>query len=223
MAEVDIIITVYNGERFITQCLQSILDQNFEQLNLIIINDGSQDNSTSLIKNFDCRDLRVQIYNQDNQGLAAALNQALGLVSSDFVSFIDQDDIWEADKIQKQVEYLDNHKEIDATFTLIQEFTDVSAIKTKARPEIMPGLCKTTFLGRRAAVEKVGKFDESLPTGDFIDWMLRFNIAGLKYHIIPETLAYRRVHNENLSLKNDKEGYLKLIYHHLKRRKLDKR
>ena len=223
MSKVDIIVTVYNGENFIVQCFNSILNQNSDDLNIILVNDGSLDDSLSLINNFDFGILNTQILNQQNEGVASALNRALELVRSDFVAFIDPDDIWEVGKIQKQVEYLKSHEEIDATFTLIQEFTDTSAIRAKARTKPMPGLCKTTFLGRKTAVEQVGKFDVSLPTGDFIDWMLRFNMAGFNYHIIPEVLAYRRVHNENLSLKNDKEDYLKLIHHHLKRRRLDKK
>ena len=96
---VSIIVPVYNTEKFVDKCLNSISNQIYKNLEIIIVNDGSTDNSLSICEKHKNIDSRILILNQKNQGLSAARNTALKIASGEFISFIDSDDFIEPDFI----------------------------------------------------------------------------------------------------------------------------
>ena len=96
---VSIIVPVYNTEKFVDKCLNSISNQIYKNLEIIIVNDGSTDNSFSICEKHKNIDSRIKILNQKNQGLSAARNAALKIASGEFISFIDSDDFIEPDFI----------------------------------------------------------------------------------------------------------------------------
>ena len=89
---ISIIVPVYNASYTIEKCIESILNQSYKDFELLLINDGSKDNSYELMKNLTKTDSRVIIINQDNQGVSAARNRGLDEAKGDFVLFIDSDD-----------------------------------------------------------------------------------------------------------------------------------
>jgi glycosyltransferase involved in cell wall biosynthesis len=101
---VSVVMPVYNGERYVKNAIDSILSQSFTELELIIINDGSTDSTTSLLK--DVSDPRVRLFQQPNCGLAATLNRGIGLARGVYIARQDHDDISLRDRISKQVSFM---------------------------------------------------------------------------------------------------------------------
>ena len=101
MPEISVIIPVYNVEKYLPKCLDSVLAQTFNDIEVICINDGSTDNSATILQNYALRDRRLKIINQDNQGVSAARNAGLKIVQSDYVMFVDSDDYIADDMAEK--------------------------------------------------------------------------------------------------------------------------
>ena len=92
MVRISIIVPVYNGEKHLSECIQSILDQSFTDIEVIVINDGSTDGSLSLIKRYAQNDSRIVVINQKNKGVSAARNAGLSKARGDYIMFVDADD-----------------------------------------------------------------------------------------------------------------------------------
>ena len=107
MPSISILLPVYNGLPFLIDAINSIVHQSFKEFELIIINDGSTDNSEKAIKNLD--DARIKYVKQKNQGLAATLNNGIKLSQSKFIARLDQDDLMLQSRLAKQVEYIELH------------------------------------------------------------------------------------------------------------------
>lgn len=90
--KVSVIIPIYNGEKYFTECIQSILDQSFTNIEVIVINDGSTDGSLSLIERYAQNDSRIGVINQKNKGVSAARNAGLSKAKGDYIMFVDADD-----------------------------------------------------------------------------------------------------------------------------------
>ena len=219
MTKVDVIIPVYNYEKFIGDAIDSILQQTVKEVNVIVVNDGSTDNTVQCVRKIQAMDSRVLLLEQENRGISAALNTGLEYSKAPFIAFLDADDLWEKTKLEIQLDFLENNNDIMFCFTQIKEFESfeptVNNPKFNARKEPINGLTKLTFLGKREIFEKYGNFKAGKKIGDFIQWFSPLINDGCKYKVIPEVLAYRRVHDNNLTRKIDKKDYLKLIKAHM--------
>jgi glycosyltransferase involved in cell wall biosynthesis len=105
--KVSVLLPVYNAGPFLRQAIDSILNQSFADFELIIIDDGSTDNSGETIATY--TDQRIKAFHQENQGLMATLNRGLGLTQGEYIARMDQDDISFPERFQKQVAFLDTH------------------------------------------------------------------------------------------------------------------
>lgn len=92
--KISVIIPVYNGKKYIKTSIESVLDQPYKDIEVIVINDGSQDESLQIAENIANKDKRVRIINQENQGVAVARNLGIYKAKGEFIAFLDQDDIW---------------------------------------------------------------------------------------------------------------------------------
>jgi glycosyltransferase involved in cell wall biosynthesis len=100
MVAVSIIIPVYNSEKYLKECIESLLIQTLTNCEFIFVNDGSQDNSQSLLESYQKNDTRIVLFQQENQGVSAARNKGLSLAKGEFVGFVDADDYVELDFFQ---------------------------------------------------------------------------------------------------------------------------
>ena len=92
MPKISVIIPCYNVEDFVEECLDSVINQTFEDMEIICINDGSTDNTLSILESYAKRDNRIKILNQNNQGLSASRNRALEMAKGEYIFFLDSDD-----------------------------------------------------------------------------------------------------------------------------------
>ena len=104
---VSIIIPVYNSEMYIKKCLNSVVSQTYKKLEIILVDDGSTDNSSQICDNYADNDNRIKVIHQSNGGQASARNNAIKFANGDYILYVDSDDILTVD----HVEYLVNLKE----------------------------------------------------------------------------------------------------------------
>lgn len=121
---VSVILPVYNGEKYLREALESMLHQTYKNLEIIIINDGSKDRTSSIVHEYMQQDQRVLMVSRENRGLVASLNEGIRLAKGEYIARMDADDIAHLDRFEKQVDYLNRHKEIyllGSNYNLIYE------------------------------------------------------------------------------------------------------
>lgn len=101
MAKISIIVPVYNSEKYLNKCLNSLIEQTLDDIEIVVVNDGSSDNSENIIKNYMAKDKRIKLINKKNGGQASARNLGLRKANGDYIIFIDSDDYAELDMCEK--------------------------------------------------------------------------------------------------------------------------
>lgn len=200
----SVILPVYNGQEYLLEAIESVLLQSFSDFELIIINDGSTDASSTIIDKLS--DPRIQFFQQLNKGLAATLNRAISLAKGEYIARQDQDDISFKSRFQKQVEFLDANPDVgmvgtaaeiwvgnERTNRFLKHPTDNAAIKFAMLFD--NPFVHSSVMIRRSVFEKVGNYSEDLsrqPPEDYELWsriMKKYKLANL-----PDVLmAYREV------------------------------
>nr|WP_054656720.1 glycosyltransferase family A protein [Lentilactobacillus otakiensis] len=110
---ISVIVPVYNLEKYVRQTIKSILQQNYRNFEVIIVNDGSTDNSLSILQELKKNDPRILIFNQVNQGQAVARNLGISHANGDYITFIDGDDIVQKNYLKIMIEYALKHQDVD--------------------------------------------------------------------------------------------------------------
>lgn len=209
--KVSIIMPVYNGERYVVDAIESALTQAYTNFEVVIIDDGSQDNSAEIIRPY-LSDPRVRYIEQGNQGVAAARNAALSIARGEYVGFLDQDDLWSPNKLARQVVYMQAHPEcamvharqayIDDTGNPILDYPEdwVRTLEGRCFRDlfIVNGIAVLTVLMRRDILQRVGGFNPEIPrTDDYELWMRIAHDYPIGF--MDEVLAHYRVHGGNTS------------------------
>lgn len=107
---VSIITPIYNGERFVAQTIESVLAQTYTDWEMIIINDGSKDNSEKIVRQYTEQDSRIKLYSQPNGGSAAARNNGIRRAKGRYIALLDADDLWEPDFLESQLALMRKHE-----------------------------------------------------------------------------------------------------------------
>jgi glycosyltransferase involved in cell wall biosynthesis len=205
---ISVIIPVYNGERYVAQAVESALAQTYENFELVIINDGSTDQSRQAVARYLERP-NVRYIEQENRGVAAARNAGIRAASGELIGFLDQDDLWLPEKLAVQVAYLDEHPDIPLVHAN-QDHIDGDGKPiafhwpTDARGHCFKELfienriAVLTVLVRRRCLDEVGPLNERVSIAD--DYELWLRIAR-RYPIghIDRVLARYRFHDRNVS------------------------
>jgi glycosyltransferase involved in cell wall biosynthesis len=197
---VSVVVPVYNGERFLAECLESVLAQTWRPLDVIAVDDGSTDRSRDVIARFP--DVRCVV--QPNRGVASARNAGIMAARGGFIGLIDQDDLWLPEKIAAQMEPLLADPSVDYVLTRQVRFLegDMPA-PSWVRPHFLDGVVggfePSAALIRRSAFERIGTFDPQYVQGSDSDWFFRANDAALRVVVVDAPLLRRRIHADNNS------------------------
>lgn len=218
---VSIVTPVYNGAAYIGRAIESALAQTYPNFELIIVNDGSRDESRGAIEAYLDRP-NIRYYEQANGGVAAARNTALRLASGEFIAFLDQDDEWLPGKLAQQVDYLlanDNLALVHGYQSYInQAGEECGNPKDWIGP--LEGFCLRelfsrnriailTVLLRRSCLERVGGFQETIPGADDYELWLRLALL-YPFGFLPNTFARYRLHETNVSRDTHRMTMLEL-------------
>lgn len=205
---VSVIIPTFNREFFIKDAIDSVLNQTFQDFEIVVIDDGSTDNTKDIIDGYN--DYRIHYFYQKNRGLNPARNAGIKNSRGNYIAFLDSDDIWEPDKLEKQVEILNQKPEIGLVYcgsSLIDEnknFIGKRPLITY-KGDVFKKLVMYNFLYngsvvlfRKSCIEKVGLFDETITRMTDWEFYLRFSVY-FKYWGIDEYLIKYRVHKKTMS------------------------
>lgn len=201
---VSCIVPVFNGERYLGEALESILAQTYRPIEIIVVDDGSTDTTPAVAA---CYQDRIRYVRQDNAGAPSARNLGLSLSSGEFVAFLDADDLWRSEKLERQMRRFDVRPELELCVTYLQNFwiaelkAEEKRFKGHRLSEPGPGYVTQTLVARRSAFDRVGMFDESLQVGDPTDWFLRAGERGLVTELLTDVLVNRRMHDNNMSMQ----------------------
>jgi glycosyltransferase involved in cell wall biosynthesis len=219
----SIILPVYNAEQFLFDCIESILNQTFTDFELIIINDGSKDRSHSIINFFQQLDKRIKVFHVENSGIVAALNLALNNCKNDLIARIDADDIMQPDRLQRQINFLQDNADIALVGSWVKligtnagvykYFTTHAKIERSLRYSEGSGFAHPAVMINRKLITKLYYSDTLMHVEDIDLWM-RLLQQNLKFANIPVCLTYYRIHTNNISKinqKTQKENRKKLI------------
>ena len=197
---VSVIVPVYNGAQYLRAALESVFAQTYQPFEVIVVDDGSADESGEIAQSFH----DVNYIPQANQGVAAARNHGIEAARGEFLAFLDQDDLWTPEKLKLQIAYFLAHSELGYTLTHQQFFIDPGAtlpawFRKELFPAAHPGWIPGTLVIRRAAFEKVGNFATGYSAASDSDWFFRAKAAGIPMAVVPETLLMKRIHGSNES------------------------
>jgi glycosyltransferase involved in cell wall biosynthesis len=199
---VSVILAVKNGERFLGQAIESVLAQDYRPIELIVVDGQSVDDTARIAKSFS----QVHYLCEDGApGLYRALNLGMSASSGEFIGFISHDDLWAANKLTVQVDYLLRHPEIQYAITRLRFFQEPGySIPPGFRRALLVGdhigRVPETMLARRSLFDALGKFDPSFISVGDVDWSVRAADSGARMATIQQVLVHKRVHDANLSL-----------------------
>jgi glycosyltransferase involved in cell wall biosynthesis len=210
MPRVSVIIPTYNQASYLPEAIRSVLGQTFQDFEIIVVNDGSTDNTSQEMVNFS--DPRIRYFSQENRGPSAARNTGILASVGEYIAFLDSDDVWLPRKLELQVELLDSKPEAalvysdaclfdDRTGAVTGKFLDGKRVfsgKVLKHLLSVQFIKTSTVVVRRGVFETVGRFDESMREVQDREMWLRiahqFNIEGTD---IP--LVMVRAHETNVS------------------------
>jgi len=211
---ISVIIPAYNAAAYIVDAIESIEHQQYLNMEIIVVDDGSTDDTVAR-----CTGQNITLIAQSNQGVAAARNTGLQRASGDLIGFLDADDQWCPNKIELQLQTLREEPDIQLVMGLLLPVDKDMKPLNEPMFLMLPGV----LLLRREVLDEVGTFDEQLAHGEDIDWLLRCMEQGFQIKIINEVILHYRRHDNNLT--NDRETankfFLKVLKKSLDRRRKD--
>lgn len=226
--KVSIIMPVYNSEKYLEETISSVLGQSYSNFELIIVDDGSTDNSLNIARKFASRDKRVTVIAlAENQGVSVARNEGLKRAKGEFVTGMDSDDVMLPDAIKARVKFLNSHPEVDlvfgkihkvidkegnpienAFFEEIQQFygrkKEYNFYEKVKKLELWIPNANVTSMFRRYLLFREGYYEEDLRYGDDKEFLFRImRDSNISY--LAEPIVFYRLHDSNITIMTDKE------------------
>lgn len=202
--KVSFLLPTYNSEKYLIQCMNSIFNQTFQDFEVLIVDDASTDATRQILESY--QDERIRIIDGPNKGLAAALNVGIKEAKGEYIARIDADDIALPNRLEKQVNYLDNHKDISIVGSWQEHFGKYNSIhkaaddwqKLKIALIFRCDLCHSTLMLRKSDIIKYSLFypEHSLQE-DYELWCQAIN--HIKIANIPEILGMYRISGESIT------------------------
>lgn len=211
-------IPAYNAAETLAEALQSVLSQTIPPTEVIVVDDGSTDETSGIARKFGGV---VQVLRTENSGCGAATTRAIRATTRSIVATLDADDLWLPDKMAHQLATLQDATEPTLIFSRVRQFRH--GTPDDGTGEERDGLSRSTLVMHRAHFEQVGDiFDPPGGCGDMVDWLGRARGAGCQFKMIPQVLALRRIIATSLTYRMDDErrrGFLVAAHRALLRKR----
>ena len=198
---ISIIMATYNRANYIKEALDSIKRQTFKDYEIIVADDGSTDNTKEILENYG----GVRYLLLEHGGIATTRNAAVSAARGKWIAFLDSDDLWQEEKLQKQVDYIQAHPDCRIVYTKFSNFTDVPEDKLDERQQELLQVDDIEWYLPSALVDarlfaEVGMFDKKWEPNDDTEWNFRLKFYQINMsHCINEILYLRRVHGSNIT------------------------
>lgn len=223
---ISTVIAVHNGATYLSEALESALGQTVPPLELIIVDDGSTDETPTLLKGYAKQHPNCTVLRQPQQGPGAARNTGIDACSGDLINFVDADDRCPPHRNEALLEVFHSQPDTGIAVGQIVEFISPDlppevASRFEASPDPKPGHVVAGVLLRAELFQQLGRFDQQLQVAEFMDWYLRAKEAGILIRETSSVVLERRIHGENFSIRNahlrEKE-FTSVLRSHIKRR-----
>jgi alpha-1,6-rhamnosyltransferase len=192
---VSVIMAAYNAEAYIAEALQSLVAQDWQRFEVIVVDDGSQDRTGDIVQSFP----EVEYIRQENAGPSAARNAAFSRSKGEFVANFDADDVLPPTRLTLQATYLIEHPEVGCVFGR-QEWMNAPPWMTRdAVYGDIDGIPLSSAMFRRDVLVEVGGYDTSFVHGEDMDVLIRMRERGIQYAVQPEIVLCRRFHETSLT------------------------
>jgi len=209
---ISVIMSAYNNQRYLHLAIDSIVAQCFGDFEFIIIDDGSNDSTLAILRDYESRDSRFKIISRPNKGLTISLNEALSHARAPLIARMDGDDVAMSDRFEKQVAYMNAHPEcvlLGSRVDLIDPFGGHIALGDYMRhshaqidAQLMSGsggsVVHPVVMMRADALKKVGGYQEKYNNSEDLDLFLRLAEVGQVHNLMDVLLQYRR-HPDSVS------------------------
>ena len=219
MPKISVIMSVYNGGKYLKQAINSVLNQTYRNLEYIIIDDGSTDNSLQILKEFKAKDQRILVISRENKGLIPSLNEGVKLAQGEYIARIDADDVSLPERFEKQLKWIE-----ERSLVICGTWADgVDSLGVKVQDMNYPPVDKIRFfvlrhnpfihssvVFRKDVFEKVGGYKSFFRHIEDYELWTRI-VFKYKTGNIPEKLLLYRFHDGQITKKNNFEMRLKGI------------
>ena len=192
---VSVIVATWNGEEFLRPALESLFAQDYEPIEAILVDDGSEDATPRIARSF----TSLRYIRQENRGLAAAHNTGINAARGEYIAFLDDDDVLPPNKVSLQAEYLLSHPEVGCVMGR-QEWIDPPPWLTRdAVYGDLDGIPPGSAMIRRDVLQQLGGFDTSFRWGEDMDLLVRMREQGVVMFVLPEIVLSRRFTGSNMT------------------------
>lgn len=205
---VSVIVPTFNRALLLRECVDSILRQTYRHFEIIVVDDGSKDNTPEIMADYP----RTKVIRQDNRGVSAARNRGIGVARGDYIAFCDSDDLWQPDKLQTQIDFFKSNSQAMVCYTDEIWIRCGRRINPCKHHQKISGwifdkcleLCivsPSSVMMQQSFFTIAGLFDESLPACEDYDLWLRASLK-IPFYFIPQPLIIKRGgHEDQLSKK----------------------
>jgi glycosyltransferase involved in cell wall biosynthesis len=190
-------LPVFNGERYLAAALRSVLDQSYPVGDIVVVDDGSEDDSYAVALEMGPP---VRVVRQQHAGVGVARSRAVNVVQGEFIVLLDADDLLTPRSVESRMEVMSGRHDVDIAYGQIRCFTECVDGRPVPLDELRPAHVPGAMLVRRSAFERVGPFAAGLRVAEGLDWLLRAHEVGLCEQTVTEQVQWRRVHGANNSL-----------------------
>jgi glycosyltransferase involved in cell wall biosynthesis len=225
---ISVVIPVYNYDRYLAEAIESVLNQTYRHLEVIVVDDGSTDQSGEVAKTF--ADKGVRYCPQVHAGIGPARNKGVELAQGEFIAFLDADDRWPEEKLERQLSAFENDPALEMVFgQAVQLYNgpewEAGVKDTKPVAGMVPGMVPGTLLIKRAAFFRVGKFPSGVKVGEFIDWYARAVELQVRSLVLPGLFLWRRIHDSNQGVRERQSvsDYARVLKAKLDRKRAEER
>lgn len=222
---VSCVIPVFNGERYLATAIDSVLAQTRAVDEIVVVDDGSTDASATIAESYG---EPVRCLRQDNLGPSAATNRGIEATRGEVITFLDADDLWRPEKMERQLGHLEANPGVAVVFAHVLNFwvpelaEEAERFRDHRISRPTPGYVRGTMAVRRSAFDAVGALDPRLQHGEVPEWILRARGSDLVVDLLPDVLLDRRLHPENRSRNlsaPSREEFLRLVKRDLDRKR----
>jgi glycosyltransferase involved in cell wall biosynthesis len=208
---VTVVVGAYNASEYLAETIKSVLQQTYTDFELLVIDDGSTDDTADIVRNFSEQDSRVKLISQENQGVSVARNTGIKMAQGEFIAFLDADDLWFPNKLAMHIQHFSANPNLGLSFGRIEFMTfdgkptgkysnpRFRNITAKNLYEENPAITPSNAVFRRIALQQVGGFDGDLSGVADAELFLRVKCHAWQVEGIDEVLVLYRTSLEGMS------------------------
>jgi len=210
---VTVVMSIYNASAFLAEALDSIINQTYKKIEIILVDDGSTDNTLGILKKYSELDSRIRLISRENKGLSYSLNEAINLSLGSYIARMDADDVALLDRIEKQINYmLDNDIDICGTYfrtftgsNINKNITQLPVSNEDIRFKMIVGtpFAHPSVIGKKAIFKKY-KYNQLPAAQDYDLWSRMSLDKDVKFGNLPQALLLYREHDGQISKEKNK-------------------